>query len=71
MTFTSLADLDLDALGMVGVIEDPRAGTLTFRFTDRVEVWTLAPAGYPIDGSVEVVRLGGRIYAAPPKGQPA
>lgn len=70
-TFISLAAVDLAALGLLGAIEDVPRGTLTFRFTDRDEVWTLAPVGYPIDGSSEVVCVHGRLYVPPPTGMPA
>jgi len=71
MTFISLADVDLSAIGFVRLIEDAAAGTVTLRFVDRDEVWTVAPDGYPTDGSVEVLVFRGRVYAAPPTGQPA
>lgn len=71
MGFRSLADVDLGAIGLIAAIEDPVAGTLTFRFQDRDEVWTLAPPGYPIDGSAEAARFHGRVYTPPPTGRPA
>lgn len=64
-----LTEAECRAVGLRGAELDAAGGTLTFRFTTREEVWTLAPPDYPIDGSREVVRFGGMFYVPPPIGR--
>ena len=54
-----------EAVGLIDVTDDPTAGTLTFRFTNRAEVWRVAPPDYPCDGSLELIKFGGRYYVPP------
>jgi hypothetical protein len=69
--FQKITEAELEAAGLRGAILDDTRGTLTFQFVDREEVWTKAPAGYPVDGSVEVLRFNGVYYIPPPEGPAA
>lgn len=74
MTRPMFKQLSLDvwrSLGLVGVRHDPSHHTLTLLFTNREEIWTAAPAEYPIDGSLEVLFFDGVPYMPPTAGRPS
>jgi hypothetical protein len=57
----SLADLAVE-VGVTLTEDADRAG-LTVHFPDGTdERWIPAPDGYPLDGSRELVQVGGRYY---------
>lgn len=62
---------ELQACGMLGATLNKARGTLTLHFTHGEEIWTLAPAEYPRDGSREVLTFAGEYYVPPPTGAPA
>jgi hypothetical protein len=71
MKFSQLTEAQCREIGLQHMIADPKRETLTFQFTNRKEVWTVAPEGYPTDGSLEVMHFEGRFYIPPPAGRPS
>lgn len=59
------------SLGLIGLRHDPVRQTITLVFRYREEIWTAAPAEYPIDGSLEVLFFDGLPYIPPPAGLPS